>query len=53
MEAPKMRVKCGVENCKHNQGRMCHAGDLEVNAMGDRNAQTSDGTSCRTFINKY
>jgi hypothetical protein len=52
MNAPKMQVKCSVENCKHNLGRMCHAGDLEVNAMGDQHAQTSDGTCCTTFINK-
>jgi len=53
MNAPKMQVKCGVENCKHNMARMCHAGDLEVNAMGDQNAETSDGTCCRTFVNKH
>ena len=53
MEAPKMHVKCDIENCKNNMGGMCHAGDLEVGAMGDLNAETSDGTCCRTFINKH
>lgn len=48
-EAPKMQVKCGVENCYYNQSRMCHAKNLEVDAMGDKKAKTSDGTSCCTF----
>lgn len=51
MEAPKMNVKCGVENCHYNKGSMCHASSLEVNAMGDGNAETSDGTCCSTFKN--
>jgi hypothetical protein len=51
MGAPKMQVKCGVENCQYNKSSMCHADKLEVNAMGDGNAQTSDGTSCITFKN--
>jgi hypothetical protein len=51
MEAPKMQVKCGVENCHYNKSKMCHADDLVVNAMGDGKAETSDGTSCITFKN--
>jgi hypothetical protein len=47
--APKMQVKCGVENCHYNNSRMCHAENLEVNAMGDKKAETSDGTACSTF----
>lgn len=51
MKAPKMIVKCGVENCNYNESRMCHADNLEVTAMGDGKAETSDGTSCTTFKN--
>lgn len=49
MDAPRMQVKCGVDNCHYNKSMMCHANDLEVNAMGDGKAETSDGTCCRTF----
>ena len=51
-EAPQIKVKCGVENCSYNFGSMCHANELEVNAIGNNKAKTSDGTSCTTFINK-
>lgn len=52
MESPKMHVKCSVENCHYNDKEMCFADCLEVNAMGDGNAETSDGTCCNTFKNK-
>jgi Domain of Unknown Function (DUF1540). len=52
MEAPNMPVKCSVDNCHFNQSMTCHAKALEVNAMGDGKAHTSDGTSCTTFKNK-
>lgn len=52
MESPKMCVRCGVHNCHHNHRGMCHASELEVNAMGDGKAHTSDGTCCRTFRDK-
>jgi Domain of Unknown Function (DUF1540). len=52
MDAPKMSVKCSVENCAYNQDRICHAKALEVNTMGDGMAQTSDGTCCTTFKQK-
>lgn len=51
MDAPRMKVKCSVENCNYNEDRMCHADELEVNAMGDGKAETSDGTCCTTFKN--
>lgn len=51
MDAPKMKVKCGVENCQYNKQLMCFADKLEVNAMGDNIAETSDGTCCTTFKN--
>jgi len=47
-----MQVKCGVDNCNYNKSSMCHANNLEVNAMGDGKAETSDGTSCTTFKTK-
>ena len=50
-ENPIMQVKCGVENCHYNNSYMCYANDLEVNAMGDGKAETSDGTCCSTFKN--
>jgi hypothetical protein len=46
-----MQVKCNVANCQFNSNSMCTADGLEVNAMGDGKARTSDGTSCSTFIN--
>lgn len=49
MEPRKMPVKCGVENCNYNKSCMCDADKLEVNAMGDKKAETSDGTCCTTF----
>ena len=52
MNAPQMSVKCSVENCIYNKDRACHARALEVNAMGDGMAQTSDGTCCTTFKQK-
>ncbi len=51
--APKMNVKCSVENCNYNKSYMCHATALEVNATGNNKAETSDGTCCTTFKNRY
>jgi len=51
MDAPKMQVKCGVDNCDYNKSRMCYANSVEVNTMGDGKAQTRDGTCCTTFKN--
>ncbi len=47
----KLQVKCSVSNCQYNKDHVCHADNIEVNAMGDGNARTSAGTSCTTFIN--
>jgi len=49
MEAPKMQVNCGVKDCHHNKENKCHAGNLEVNPMGDNKVETSGGTQCSTF----
>ena len=50
MEAPCMKVKCGVTNCTYNQSKMCYAEALEVNTMGGKhNASMSDETCCTTF----
>lgn len=50
MSSPTMQVKCGVDNCYYNKSGFCHADALEVNAMGDGIANSSDGTCCTTFI---
>lgn len=50
MDAPCMRVKCGVTNCTYNESYMCYAGSLEVNAMqSKKHADISDDTCCTTF----
>ncbi|MBR0597912.1 DUF1540 domain-containing protein [Sinanaerobacter chloroacetimidivorans] len=46
----KMPVKCSVTNCQYNDNKMCVADSIEVNAMGDGRARTSDGTCCTTFV---
>jgi len=51
-DSPKMSVICGVENCDYNKSMICHAKKIEVNAMGDRRAETCDGTCCSTFKNE-
>jgi hypothetical protein len=51
MDAPRITVKCSVENCHYNKQRLCYADTLEVNAMhGKKNAETSDETRCTTFV---
>lgn len=45
----KTPIKCTVENCQYNKSQMCKAESIEVSAMGDQVAETSDGTSCSTF----
>lgn len=53
MDAPCMKVKCGVENCAYNKSLMCYAEALEVNAMeGKHQAGVSDETCCTTFKDK-
>lgn len=47
-----MQVKCGVDNCHYWHNHYCTAGALEVNAMGDGHADTSDGTCCTTFVSR-
>jgi hypothetical protein len=50
MDAPCMKVKCGVTNCTYNKSKMCFADALEVNAVeGKRHADISDETCCTTF----
>lgn len=48
----KLQVKCSVSNCQYYKDHLCHAENIEVNALGDGRAKTSDGTCCTTFINK-
>lgn len=52
MESPKVQVKCSVDNCHFNKNQMCYAQNLEVNALGDGKAYTSDGTCCTTFVDE-
>jgi hypothetical protein len=49
MNAPSTKVKCSVQECHHNKDQMCHAGDLEVNAMGDGYVEECARTQCSTF----
>ena len=49
MTAPKMQVKCGVDNCEYWRNHYCTASAIEVNPMGDGHAKTSEGTCCTTF----
>ena len=49
MDAPKMSVRCSVQECHHNKNQMCHADNLEVNAMNDGKVDTCSGTQCSTF----
>jgi len=50
MDAPCMKVKCGVANCTFNKDYMCYAEALEVNAMeGKHHADIGDETCCTTF----
>ncbi len=50
MDAPRMKVKCSVENCHYNKQHLCFADGLEVNGKHGTTAQTSDDTICKTFI---
>lgn len=52
MDAPKIQVKCSVNNCQYWKDQHCEASAVEVNTMGDGIAHTSDGTCCTTFKNK-
>jgi hypothetical protein len=49
MAAPRMQVKCGVNNCHYWQNNLCYADALEINPQGGGKANTSDGTCCTTF----
>jgi hypothetical protein len=49
MDAPKMSVKCSVDNCRYNKSHKCYADALEINPMSNMKAQTSDETCCTTF----
>ncbi|MCL5047164.1 MAG: DUF1540 domain-containing protein [Actinobacteria bacterium] len=49
MTAPKMQVKCGVDNCHYWEDQHCTASALEITPQGDGKARSSDGTSCTTF----
>jgi len=50
MDAPCMKVNCGVTNCTYNKEKMCYADALEVNSMSMQQAHLSDETCCTTFM---
>ena len=52
MHAHHHSIKCNVSNCYYNDQHFCSANSIEVNAMGDGHAETSDGTACSTFVDK-
>ncbi|MDF2891706.1 MAG: hypothetical protein K0R80_2073 [Clostridia bacterium] len=52
MHAHNHAIKCNVTNCYYNDQHFCAANAIEVNAMGDGHADTSDGTACSTFVDK-
>lgn len=52
MHSHNHAIKCNVTNCYYNDQSFCSANTIEVNAMGDGYAKTSDGTACTTFVDK-
>lgn len=43
-------MKCGIEECMHNQNMNCHADGIEVkSSVKDRKASMSENTCCDTF----
>jgi len=44
------KIKCSVANCAYNENYQCNAKGIEVNALGDGLANSSDGTCCETFV---
>lgn len=49
MDAPKIHVKCNVDNCHYWKNNYCTASTLEVNPVDGVDAETSDDTCCTTF----
>ena len=39
-------LKCAVDNCTYNSGRLCCKGDILV---GGKNARKEDETCCESF----
>lgn len=52
MHAHNHAIKCSVTNYSYNDQHFCSANAIEVNAMGDAHANTSDGTACSTFVDE-
>jgi hypothetical protein len=42
-------IKCMVEECHHNQNKVCAADSIEVTSSMGRQVNSSDGTACKTF----
>ena len=52
MDQHNRAIKCHVDTCYYYEHDYCNATNIEVNAMGDGTAKTSDGTCCTTFVNR-
>lgn len=42
-------LKCTVSNCVYNSNNLCTANHVDINPVGDGFANSSEGTSCKTF----
>ena len=45
-------IQCSVSNCSYYSQNKCVASNIQVNAMGDKVANTKEGTCCETFKTK-
>lgn len=43
------KIFCSVEECIHNENKVCAADHIEVTSHGNARVGTSDGTLCKTF----
>lgn len=48
----KRGVKCGVESCRYNKNRTCHAQNAEVSPKAQGRAEASEEISCSSFKKK-
>lgn len=44
------KVKCEVENCKHNEEKQCDLNELDISCTCDKeNCKNKDETICKSF----
>ncbi|MDO4581352.1 MAG: DUF1540 domain-containing protein [Bacillota bacterium] len=43
------KIKCKVEECKHNKDCLCDAAEIEVRSSGTLKVCRPDETACETF----